>query len=281
MKIIEHMQLAQISKNELLNAKAPILYKKVLTEWRAFSHWSPDYIADFKPDMPIIVKDYSNAKILMKKMTLKDYSNYLNFESNRPDLPNWYCHDLPILAYLTKLVDDLKPFPYHLLPTFYQKRWYMYTQLFMGPKNSWTPLHFDCLLTNNLFFQIFGDKIFYFIDPKYTKQCNRYNWRWFVMDPEAAINNQNALIDKIVVEAGDLLYIPAGFLHAVRGINKSISFNIDLHSKTSVLKSFTGIMRGMPIKNAYYNFLIFVGLYLGVPEKLIYRFYRSYLNYVS
>jgi hypothetical protein len=37
----------------------------------------------------------------------------------------------------------------------------------------------------------------------------------------------------------------------------------------------------MPAKNVYYNFLLTLALIFKVPPQVIFRFYKSYLNYVS
>ncbi len=216
-------------------------------------------------------------------MTLRDYASYIASLQGGSAEEVLYCHDVPILSWIPSLKEDLQPFPVDLLPPFYRKNWDRYVQFFMGPKNSWTPLHFDCLLTNNIFFQIYGKKLFYFIDKDFQKVCERYDYRWFKYNPENSQEdgNQKIPVQSIIAEAGDLLYIPPGYLHAVKGLSDSISFNIDFHTPTSVLKSFSGIFDRMPAQNVYYNMLIFMGVCLGIPESIVYRYYRTYLNYVS
>jgi hypothetical protein len=39
--------------------------------------------------------------------------------------------------------------------------------------------------------------------------------------------------------------------------------------------------RGMPAKNVYYNLIIALGLWGGVPMRHVLPFYKSYLSYIS
>jgi hypothetical protein len=41
------------------------------------------------------------------------------------------------------------------------------------------------------------------------------------------------------------------------------------------------ITKGMPVKNLYYNLLLTMGLVFKLPPQIIFKFYKSYLNYVS
>lgn len=281
MKIITNQLINTLGTKDVFSIKAPILFRGALKTWSACNRWSPSYIADIAPNLEIVVKEYGNKVFNIKKVTLIEYKEYLDAFDAVSNKSVWYCHDIPLLSLLTKLTEDLQPFPTNMLPKYYHNNWHLYTQFFMGPKNSWTPLHFDCLLTNNLFFQIHGKKCFYFVDPKYTLQCEKYDWRWFRKNPLEFKSNGDIPYSKITVESGDLLYIPSGYLHAVQGLTTSISFNIDFHTRLSAIKSLLAVFKGMPAKNLYYNFLIFLGLCCYFPERYIYQLYRTYLNYIS
>ena len=92
--------------------------------------------------------------------------------------------------------------------------------IFYGSERKLDTLHFDCLLTNNIFFQIKGRKRFSLIRPQDGQFCGRHNWRWYELNPEKPDhkkfpNISQVTIDEFIVSAGDLLYIPPGRLHAV------------------------------------------------------------------
>jgi hypothetical protein len=198
----------------------------------------------------------------------------------------YYCHDIPIFHLIPQLKNDINETISQYLPAWYKKQWWQYVQFFMGPKNSVTPLHFDCLLTNNLFFQVKGRKKFIIMSYNEAKHCGRYGWRWFHLNPEAPDLNRfpsyvAAQPIEVVVNPGDVLYMPPGTLHMVRSLDASISFNIDFHTPMSSLTGFLSGFRGMPMKNVFYNFLCVLGLILKIPSERLFPFYKSYLNYIS
>ena len=79
----------------------------------------------------------------------------------------------------------------------------------------------------------------------------------------------------------DMLDIPPGMLHHVRSLDCALSFNVDWHTKDSALAGLIAARRGMPAKNVYFNAVIALGLWSGVPAKALLPYYRSYLDYVS
>jgi hypothetical protein len=156
----------------------------------------------------------------------------------------------------------------------------------MGPTGSLTPLHFDTLCTHNLFFQVVGKKKFILIPSSFRDNCYVYNWRWAKVNPQKIDDDTFPLFNdveiiEVIVGPGDLLYIPPGMLHQVHGLSRSVSFNIDWHTKKSARHGVLSFFKGAPAKNAFYNSLIFSGLSLNIPSKYIFPFYKSYLNYVS
>lgn len=277
--------------SQYVNKSKPVIISGVTPNWDCFSKWSLQYFQSIAPDLNIYVKHFKNGQIEMESFTIKEYADILeeyentkNKESvvNRPP----YCHDIPMLSLIPALIKDVQSFPLHYLPKWYYDKWWRYCQFFIGSSHSLTPLHFDCLLTNNLFFQVVGRKQFTILLSEDSQYCYRHNWRWFKVDPENPDLEQyplykNARPIKVIVNPGDILYMPPGTLHHVRSLDMSISFNIDWHTPKSALNGLAASLRGMPAKNVYYNFLLVLGLVFKVPYQVIFRFYKSYLNHVS
>jgi hypothetical protein len=275
-----------------VNKSNPVIISGVISNWNCFQQWSLDYFKNLAPNLNLIVKDFEKEDIInIEYTTLKQYLDSLKqYEQLRNsgkyvELP-FYCHDLPLFSLIDSLVKDVQPFPLNYLPKWYWYKWWRYCQFFIGSSDSITPLHFDCLLTNNLFFQIVGRKQFTLISPEDSKYCYRKDWRWFRVDPENPDYNkypeyENARPIKIIVNPGDILYIPPGTLHHVKSLDTTISFNIDWHTKQSVFNGLTGILKGMPAKNLTYNFLISLGLVFKIHPSIIFPLYKSYLNYIS
>jgi hypothetical protein len=277
---------------EHLRPEVPALLSGVCAEWEACHLWTPEYFRSLAPDLRIPIKSYRADSIDVSYWTLSDYSEFLinsaaksHGEAASGDTAP-YCHDIPIFAMVESLVEDCNPFPRQLLPSWYRKRWWRYAQFFLGPRNSLTPLHFDTLLTHNIFFQIRGRKRFILLPADQTVFCGRRDWRWFDIDPEKPDlrkfpGYRQATPIEVIVKPGDILYIPPGTLHHVRSLETSVSFNIDFHTKRSALRALAAGLRGMPIKSLYYNLLIALGVIGGVPDSIIFKFYRPYLSYVS
>ena len=268
--------------------KGTVLLKKSDVIKNASDLWTPEYIKSINSSLQVVVKKFNNNKLLgTENLSLGEYVDYLvkyRSQSEYSDL--LYCHDIPLLTLLPKLKKDIVDSFIICLPKFYREQWWKYVQFFMGPKGSWTPLHFDCLFTHNIFFQVRGRKKFYIINSKKIKDCEIFDWRWGRFNPEKPNYNKFKKIKKedvfeVVVEAGDIFYMPPGTLHAVKSLEESISFNIDFHTKKSVLMSLTKLFQGMPMKNTYYNFICALGLIFNIPSKYLFKYYKSYLNYIS
>ncbi len=276
--------------NDFVGKQRPIHLKSFIADWTACEKWTPHYLAGFGENLSIRIKKYTYGNFLCAyDTTLKAYALYLEqcssglIDTSKEIL---YCHDIPIFHLIPHLLFDIGNQHCQYLPAWYRKTWWKYVQFFMGPEKSLTPLHFDCLLTNNLFFQIHGKKKFIIYDYQDAQYCGRYGWRWFNINPEnpdlikfPSYIKTNPI--EVILHPGDVLYLPPGTLHMVRSMDTSISFNIDFHTSSSSLKGLVAIFNGMPITNVYYNFLCTLGLVCKVPEQIIFPLYKSYLNYIS
>ncbi|MBW4556601.1 MAG: cupin-like domain-containing protein [Trichormus sp. ATA11-4-KO1] len=268
----------------------PVIISGLIENWDAFGKWSLDFLQESAPEINICAKEFTNGTIKTNNFTLKEYTKIIKefeiknkYHENVASPP--YCHDIPLFSLVPHLIRDVQ-FPTNYLPKWYTEKWWRYCQFFIGASNSLTPLHFDCLLTNNLFFQIVGRKKFTILTYEDKKYCYRYDWRWFKVNPENPDFDKypkykNARPIEIIVNPGDILYMPPGTLHHVRSLDMSISFNIDWHTNSSVINSLTACLKGMPMQNVYYNFLLTLGLVFQVPPQIIFKFYKTYLNYIS
>jgi hypothetical protein len=197
-----------------------------------------------------------------------------------------YLHDVSLLSVLPNAADDLDGCPTDYFPDWYRPHWLQFAQFFLGPTRSLTPLHFDCLLTHNLFCQVSGRKRFILLDHDQLPCCYRYRWRWCEVDAETPDFARHPLyrearVRECTVGPGDLLYMPPGMLHHVRSLDCALSFNVDWHTRDSAIRGVLALGRGMPLKNAYYNAVIALALCAGVSAERVLPWYRSYLSYVS
>ena len=105
-------------------------------------------------------------------------------------------------------------------------------RFWLGPAGTVTPLHAD--YDDNIFVQVWGRKRIFLAPPHhdeflYTREANALLFG-SPFDPEAPdyarfpLARRAALLE-CVVEAGDLLYVPAGWYHQVRSLTFSLSSN--------------------------------------------------------
>ncbi|MBD8528381.1 MULTISPECIES: cupin-like domain-containing protein [unclassified Massilia] len=105
-------------------------------------------------------------------------------------------------------------------------------RFWLGPAGTVTPLHAD--YDDNIFVQLWGSKRIFLAPPHhdeflYPVEANALLFG-SPFDPEAPdyarfpLARQAALLE-LVVEPGDLLYVPAGWYHQVRALGFSLSTN--------------------------------------------------------
>ncbi|SDF39723.1 Cupin-like domain-containing protein [Bradyrhizobium brasilense] len=274
------------------DAMRPVLLRGGCAALSACQRWSPQYFDQVAGSLTVPVKTLDSGNIKVSSWRLAEYVRFLMEQPPRADevslkpgaIP--YCHDIPLLGLVETLAADCQPFPADFLSPWYRQHWWRYSQFFMGPAGTITPLHFDCLLTHNFFFQIYGTKTFTMIPPNQADLCGRRGWRWFEVDPdqpdyERFPQYRNANRVAITVSASDMLYMPPGTLHHVRSLSPSISFNIDWHTERSVLDALTQAPNETPTEVKYYNAITALAILAKIPEAITFPLYRPYLSYVS
>lgn len=275
-----------------VDAMRPVLLRGACSDWTACQRWSPQYFDEVAGSFSVNVKTIKDGQIELSSWRLADYARFImeqpsgadGISSDAGTIP--YCHDIPLLGLVQSLAEDCQPFPVTFLSPWYRQHWWRYSQFFMGPVGTVTPLHFDSLLSHNLFFQIYGAKKFVIIPPSQAALCGRRGWRWFDVDPEQPDylrfpQYQQATPIVITVNAGDILYMPPGTLHHVRSLAASISFNIDWHTERSILDALAQSSNGMPREVVHYNAITALAIIAKIPEAITFPLYQPYLSYVS
>jgi hypothetical protein len=272
--------------------RRPVVMRGVVAGMPAVSTWSAGHLGAVAPDQRVRLKVGTVSAGRTDIVRLADYTSQLaEWEakaagSGDPGEPPGYLHDVPLLSMIPSLRADLEPFPAAYFPPFFRDQWWSFTQFFVGPSRALTPLHFDTLLTHNLFFQVHGAKRFVMVADAERDKCYTHNWRWAAVDPEAPDLDRHprfrdATVMTCEVWAGDILYMPPGTLHKVTSLSSSISFNIDWHDRASALRGIAAVRHGMPLTNLRYNLMFALGVVAGVPRGLVLSGLRSYYSYIS
>lgn len=274
------------------DALRPVVLRGGCSGWSACDRWSPEYFDQVAGSLTVPVKTLNSGAIEVSSWRLAEYVRFIMEQPPGANgaLPNAgaipYCHDIPLLGLIESLAGDCQPFPTNLLTPCYREHWWRYSQFFMGPVGTVTPLHFDTLLSHNLFFQIYGAKTFTIVPADQADFCGRRGWRWFDVDPEQPDyvrfpQYRQATPVVVNVRAGDILYMPPGTLHHVRSLSASISFNIDWHTEQSVLQALAHSSDGTPKEVLHYNAITALAIIAKLPEAITFPLYRPYLSYVS
>lgn len=276
--------------NNYVDKGKAVVIKGKASQWKALE-WDSSYFKSKETGVELAIKTGNIQDGQRKKVLLSDYIELLEkyeedlINNKNPKKPG-YLHDVPFFYLFPQYIKDVEPFPKELFPKFYWPEWQNYIQFFMGSTGSLTPLHFDTLLTNNLFFQVVGEKKFILIDVSGKEDCYIEGWRWAKFDPsnpdyEKFPNAKDLNIMEVVIGPGDILYMPSGMLHQVHGLSRSISFNIDWHTPKTAKSGVRTLWKGAPLKNVYYNTILYLAFMFKIPAKRVFPFYKSYLNYVS
>lgn len=271
---------------EFVTKRRPVVIRELTAGWPALQ-WSAERFRKLDDDTKLGVKVGNVAAGRQVRMSLAEYAEAMAaYEAADDATSPGYLHDVPIFRFFPDLKNDVQPSPLQLFPKWYWDNWQEYAQFFMGPTGSVTPLHFDTLLTHNLFFHLAGRKRFVLVPAVQRARCYPQSWRWMRYDPvrpdvEAFPMAERLTQVAVELEPGDVLYMPSGTLHHVTNLSPSVSFNIDWHTPDSARDGVASVARGAPWKNGYYNLLSLLGVGLGVPPKLVFPLYKSYLTYVS
>jgi hypothetical protein len=223
--------IGQIARFHKLDAAAfrqqaslglPFLIGGIVGRW-PLSTLPPAVLRQDYSDLPVRARvgDYVNMAFAldrpMQDMRMGDYLDLVERDESAlpPYLGNLELRELNRLCHWPAYFDKMGP------PRFW-----------IGPARCVTPLH--CDFDDNIFAQIWGRKRIVLAPPHhdaflYVREANPLLFGSPV-DPESPDFDQfplarQAAFIEIIVEPGDMLYVPAGWFHQVRALTFSLSSN--------------------------------------------------------
>lgn len=216
-------------KKECLNKQIPVNLKGMANDWEAKKKWSIDYFLKLENNKQVrldignIFQGDSDAQ----KENFKTFLEKLKESKLNGSVVKTYLALFDIFEQLPELKNDTD----FSVFTKYTKVNYVYG--WIGPAGTVTGLHSDSV--NNLLAQLEGKKIVLLAMPKYTKDI--YVSKKFDLAAKVSsvdINNydegkhpkfKNIPFYSVVLEPGDVLFIPRGWWHYVKSLDFSISVN--------------------------------------------------------
>jgi cupin-like protein len=268
----------------VLSGPKAIVFRGAISDWPAIDSLTLARFEEAGGDLEINVKSFEEGQQKIQRISLRSYVEQLRKSECGRERTNLYLHDVPIFELLPSLRQEIGRFPTNALPGWY-KEWWHFAQFFLGPDGATTPLHFDTLLTNNIFFHLRGLKTFTLIPHSASAKCSRRDWRWFDLDPgttdfDRIAEERRIPFSRLTLQPGDVLYVPPGMLHHVRSIGISMAFNIDYHTVRSATAALFKSFGRAPAENLVYIFASLGGL-TGIKPSRCFEIYSPYLNYVS
>jgi hypothetical protein len=199
----------------------PFLIEGIVGRWPLTKH-APSILRERHGHMPVRARvgDYIGTAFApdraMQDMTMAEYLDLAErTEGLPPYLGNLELKELNSMCHWPTFFDKMGP------PRFW-----------IGPAGTVTPLH--CDYDDNIFAQIWGTKRIFLAPPHhdeflYPKEANAILFG-SPFDPEAPDYERYPLarqanLVKVIVQPGDMLYVPAGWYHQVRALTFSLSSN--------------------------------------------------------
>lgn len=221
---------------EYVKEGRPVLVSGALADWPALERWTPEYLRDRFPDVQVFMAkrpdlattheptSYMRERRFYSTTMAKFVERLLGGEEQ------FYLSQWNPFSTVPEFGDDLGSLsayvaaPGQELPRLRRHVWF-------GPRDAYTPLHFDP--EDNLFVQLYGEKEFLIYAPEDARNVY-YPWLNGGLVNYSPVNVespdlaryprfQRAHPYRLIVRAGDLLYLPPRWWHRVVSRSTSIS----------------------------------------------------------
>ncbi|MGA7158324.1 MAG: cupin-like domain-containing protein [Acidobacteriaceae bacterium] len=207
----------------------PVKLLDMLEDWPAMQKWTPEYFRDVYGDEMVEITAARNGDAKYE-INLEDHRRTVQFKSFIDQVVSTFGNDSYLVANnkffqqpgMKSLMSDIGPLPGILT----RKKRIPHTYLWFGPGGTVTPLHHDTM--NILFCQIYGSKQITLISPDETP------WLYNEISVYSEVDFENPDLEsyplfqhvdqiEVVVNPGEVLFIPVGWWHHVRSLETSIS----------------------------------------------------------
>lgn len=206
----------------------PVVFTDLVTRWLGFGRWSPE---DFAARFGEVLLDVAQGREaepnydqltqrLSQKMSMRALAEAVRQVESSNDFyavaQNKNIHQ----PGLQRLFEEMW-FPEGWLD---DAHFFGAAALWLGPKGTITPLHHDT--SNILFCQVYGKKHFTLVSPLEMELSEDATSMYAALDPESPEGQAwlaGRLVKHVELDAGEALFIPAGYWHHVRALSVSIS----------------------------------------------------------
>jgi histone arginine demethylase JMJD6 len=217
----------------------PVILTDALTPWPALGKWTPEMFKRKYGHVDVTVdgKDYKLGQFI-------DLAVSSSREHPAPYLRNQLLAD-----WLPELIPDITPLPTCTEPNWLESKLFLRKkpltslEIFIGGEGSEFPvLHYDYLHVHAFLMQIYGRKLFVVYPPEQTP---------FLYAKEGVDTNKsnvgdldnvdlrkfpcfaNAVPTSFILEAGETLFVPAGWWHTTRMLSPSITMSANTANESN------------------------------------------------
>lgn len=206
----------------------PVLIRGVVDQWEAFKLWTPDYLANQVGDRPVpvhVMSDGDYARSTSRTMTVTEYLSKLDAATGEERL---YMGEVKLREHLPELLEQLE------VPDYFAGENLMAVALYFG-QDLFSQLHYH-LFGSAALCQIHGHKRVWLYPPDQTPLLSKYPWYTKnanmsrttspAPDPAEFPEFAKAKGIELVVNAGEMLFIPVWWWHAIQNEELNIAVPI-------------------------------------------------------
>jgi lysine-specific demethylase 8 len=220
---------SKIFKDKYFNKNRPVLIKGLAKNWGATKKWNFDFLLNLKEDKDIYLlsDNFIQDDIRYKKSSFKEYVQKLKESELQNKTTKDYLTTLDIFNYFPHLLSDID------FSLFEKHTDTNEVTAWIGPSGTISGFHADT--ANNMYAQIKGKKMFIICSTEFNK--NMYPSDKHIYEATASqvdINNfdaekfpkfKNIDFNIVILEPGDVLYLPQRWWHYVQSLDTSISIS--------------------------------------------------------
>jgi hypothetical protein len=227
-------RVPKLSRNEFLDnyyaLNRPVVMTGAMDDWPAMTQWTADNLKRRFGDRMVEVQANRNtdANYELNQVKLKremSFGEFVDITETAGETNNYYItanNSGKNKEALRELWDDIVVFPEYLRTDDPSNRGFFW----FGPKGTVTPLHHD--LTNNFMAQVRGRKLCRLIAPYELPRVYNSRHCYSQVDLDHVDYDRFPLfrdvtVIDVVIGPGDLLFLPVGWWHYVRGLDISIT----------------------------------------------------------
>lgn len=240
---------------QYLHRNRPVVLRGALRGWKALKRWSPEFFRDHFGDMKFTISDteYGQASNASRvtEFTMAGYIDRVlgsSIEAPAPYFRNKIFYDL-----FPSLKDDIEPLPDYLLPNWLGDRYLVKEvgkvlnrgaaiEIYIGGAGGTFPvLHYDGAGTHAFLMQVYGRKQYIIYPPEQETFLYPSPVKpnlSLVNDVEHPDLERFPLFAKavpitLVLEPGEMLFVPSHWWHTVRMLTPSITLSANVLNQSN------------------------------------------------